>query len=91
MKNRLKFDSIFLLIFELILSVFWDATGRYFERILGARIDTKINGILEGFWEDSRSYVGQMPKATTLDLFENFRVDRRLRHLPRIIIFIGKC
>ena len=31
------------------------------------------------------------PKAMTLDPLENFRVDRRLRHLLHIMKFIGKC
>ena len=32
-----------------------------------------------------------MPKAPTLDPLENFRVNRRLRHLRRIMKFIGRC
>ena len=71
----------------MILSGFWEASGRYFERILGARIDTKINGFSEGFWKDSRSYVGRMPKATTLDPFENFRANRRLQHFRLVLKF----
>ena len=62
----------------------------YFERISGARIDTKINGFLEGFSKDSRSYVGQMPKATTLDPFENFRVNRRVRRFRLVLKFNKK-
>ena len=72
--------------------------GRVFCMILGGFFDEqsiknqcKIRTCFWTFLVDFWMNVWWMPKAPTLDPLENFGVNRRLRHLRRIMKFIGRC
>ena len=67
----------------------------YFGRIFGYKINEKnienLRGVLVEFLIDFERYFTASPKVATLDPFENFRVNRGVRHFPKVLNSIKKA